>query len=191
MPDALHLLKTRRSIPAAFLGAPGPDAGRLRDILTVAARVPDHGKLAPWRFVVIGGEDSVRAGESLARIHAAAHPDAEGARKAAEIRARYATVPVTVLVVSRTAEHPKIPEWEQFISAGSVAMNLIHAAVAMGYGAQWLTGLVAQNADASALFGVAPPERIVAAIHIGTPTAPPTERARPDVDALTTVYSAA
>jgi len=190
MPDALDLLKTRRSIPAACLQAPGPDDDQLRDILTVAARVPDHGKLAPWRFVVVRGEDSVRAGEKLSELLTTSSPDEKGTRKAEEIRARYATVPLTVLIVSRTMEHPKIPEWEQYISAGSVAMNLIHAAVALGYGAQWLTGFVSDNAEASELFGVRAPEQIVAAIHIGTPSAPPTERDRPDIDALTTMFSA-
>ena len=190
MTDALTLLKNRRSIPSAFLGAPGPAAHELREILTVGARVPDHGKLVPWRFVVVGSDQGARAGARLAELYRDAHGEEAGAAKAEEIEKRYATVPTTVLVVSTVAAHPKIPEWEQFICGGGVAMNLLHGAHALGYGGQWLSGFVAENPAAAAVFGVESPERIVAAVHIGTPSMPPSERPRPDLDAITTHWRA-
>ena len=109
MPDALDLLKTRRSIPGAFLGEPGPSAEELRDILTIGARVPDHGKLVPWRFVIIAGDERLQAGDAVAQLYRRKEPDAVPA-KIDEQRDRIAKPPLTMIVVSRTAPHPKIPE---------------------------------------------------------------------------------
>lgn len=187
MPDALDLLKTRRSIPSSFLGEPGPSADELRDILTIGARVPDHGKLTPWRFVIIAGNERQEAGDALAELYQRKTPDALAA-KVDEQRDRIAIPPLTVIVVSRTALHPKIPEWEQFLSSGNVAMNLVLAAHALGYAAQWVTGFAAYDADAAALLGVAANERIVGLIHVGTPSVPPSERPRPDIDDITTYW---
>lgn len=186
MPDALDLLKTRRSIAAAFLAAPGPSPDELRDILTIGARVPDHGKLVPWRYVTIEGEASKAVGVAFADILRRKNPDDP---KADELLQRYATVPLTVVVISKTAEHPKIPEWEQFLASGAVAMNLILAVHAMGYAAQWVTGVGSANPDAARLLGAREGEKITAIIHIGTPTTPPSERARPDIDAITSAWS--
>ncbi len=190
MPDALDLLKTRRSIPGAFLGEPGPSAEELRDILTIGARVPDHGKLVPWRFVIIAGDERLQAGDAVAQLYRRKEPDAVPA-KIDEQRDRIAKPPLTMIVVSRTAPHPKIPEWEQFLSAGNVAMNLVLASHALGYAAQWVTGFAAYDAEAAALLGVAANERIVALIHVGTPSAPPSERPRPDIDDITTRWQPA
>ncbi len=187
MPDTLTLLKTRRSIPAAFLSDPGPDGEALRDLLTIGTRVPDHGKLAPWRFVLVTGENRGAFADAIGALHLKKRPDDEAKRE--EIVTRYRTCPLSIAVISRTAAHPKIPEWEQFISAGAVAMNLVVAAHALGYAAQWLTGWVAEDADAARLLGARDGEKIVALIHVGTPRMPPSERARPDIDALTTNWS--
>ena len=187
MPDALDLLKTRRSVPSAFLGEPGPTPDELREILTIGARVPDHGKLAPWRFVVIMGDERQQAGEAIADIFKRKNPDAERS-KVDDLRDRIAKTPLTLVVVSRTAPHPKIPEWEQFLSAGNVAMNTVLAVHALGYGANWVTGFAAYDADAAALVGTVETERIVAVIHIGSPSETLSERRRPDIDDITTYW---
>lgn len=178
MTDTLALLKTRRSIPAAFLSEPGPDAGQLETLLTIAARVPDHGKLAPWRFLLFRGDARRRAGEALAALLAARDPATPEARLEEE-RNRLARAPLVVAVVSRAAEHVKIPIWEQQLSAGASAMNLVVAAHAMGFAACWLTEWVSYDAEASAILGVREGERIAGLVHIGTPTIPPQDRPRP------------
>ncbi|MEM7696046.1 MAG: nitroreductase [Pseudomonadota bacterium] len=179
-------LATRRTIPANQLGAPGPDDATLHQMLTIAARVPDHGKLAPWRFVVVAGTARGYAG---ARIGAMAQ-GAENPEILARETARWTDVPVVVVVVSTAAPHAKIPEVEQVLSAGAVCLNLIHAAAANGFCAQWLTGWAAYHSGAKAVLGVADGEQIAGFIHIGTPLADPVERARPDVVALTTRLAA-
>lgn len=174
-------LATRRSIPAKQLGAPGPDKQELEAILTIGARVPDHGKLAPWRFIVIAGNAREALGEALAAIAPeGADPDEE--------RARLMRAPVIVVVASRAAPHPKIPEWEQTLSAGAVCLNLLHGAHAYGYRAQWLTEWVAYDERACALFGLSPSERLAGFIYIGSPQLPPTERARPDLADIVTFH---
>ena len=185
MPDALELLNTRRSISAAFLGPPAPSDAELARMLTVAARVPDHGKLTPWRFIVFSGDAGLRAGELLAAAFAAKNPGADAARVAEEGR-RLAQAPLVVAVVSTAAPHVKIPEWEQLLSAGNAAMNLILAAHALGYAAQWTTGFPAYDRDAAGVLGVTGRERIIAFIHIGTPTVPPVERPRPALGSIVT-----
>ncbi|MBJ3774881.1 nitroreductase family protein [Acuticoccus mangrovi] len=177
-------LATRRTIPSAFLGEPGPDPATLEAMLTIAARVPDHGKLAPWRFIVFEGEGRKVAGERVAKL-------AQASGKSGDIEAelgRFLRSPTVVAVVSRAAPHVKIPEWEQVLSAGAVCLNLLHAAAAYGFSAQWLSEWIAYDRDALATLGVAEGEKIAGFIHIGTPEAAPFERARPDVAALTTRF---
>ena len=177
-------LKTRRSIPAPQLGEPGPDAGALSEMLTIAARVPDHGKLAPWRFIVYARQDRAGAVEALAAI--ARQGGAADAEQRALKAQGFAEAPLVVAVVSAPIPvHPKIPLWEQQLSAGAVCLNLVHAAHAKGFAAQWLTGWFAYDPAALRLLGVGEGERIAGFIHIGTPTMPPTERDRPDVAAKT------
>ena len=178
MPDALELLKTRKSISAAFLADPGPGEAEINDILSIAARVPDHGKLTPWRFIVFAGDARRKAGEALAPLFAAKNPGAD-AKLIEDDRNRLARAPLVIAVVSRAAPHPKIPEWEQVLSAGNAAMNVVMAAHALGYAAQWTTGWIAYDEDAGRILGLKPGERFVAFIHIGTPTAPSTDRPRP------------
>lgn len=177
-------LATRRSISVRFLGEPGPDETTLAAILTRAARVPDHGKLAPWRFIVFAGEARAKAGEAIAALAK------EGADPASveEDRGRFLRAPVVVAVVSRPAPHPKIPEWEQVLSSGAVCLNMIHAAAAYGFAATWITEWIAYDERAKAALGVAADEKIAGFIHIGTPEVPPTERDRPDLARITTHY---
>jgi nitroreductase len=185
MPDALHLLKTRKSIASAFLGEPGPGEAQLAEMLTIAAHVPDHGKLAPWRFIVISGTARQAAADLLVPIYRAKNPDAPPA-KIEEERTRLTQPPVIVVVVSTAAPHVKIPEWEQVLSAGNAAMSLVFAAHALGYAAHWTTGFIAYEPEARRAIGLADVERVVAVIHIGTPTAPPVERPRPDLARIVT-----
>lgn len=187
MPDALTLLTTRRSIAPAFLDAPGPDADQLRTMLTIASRVPDHGKLAPWRFIVFQGEARRRAGERLAERAAERDPSLSPDRIEEE-RNRLARAPLVVAVVSRAAEHVKIPIWEQQLSARAAAMNLVHSAHALGFAASWLTEWISYDEEAGRILGLNPGERFAAIVHIGTPTVPPQDRPRPALEDIVTSW---
>lgn len=180
-------MEKRRSTPVLQLGEPGPNRAELEAMLTIGARVPDHGKLAPWRFVVFAGAARERIGKRLAAIALEKTPGLS--EKMLEIeRTRMTRAPVVIMLVSRAAPHPKIPEWEQVLSAGAAGMNLLIAAKALGYSAAWLTEWPAYDAAAASLLGVEPDERIAGFIHVGTPTEPPFERARPELsDVLTWV----
>jgi len=184
MIDALDLLKTRRSIPAGFLAEPGPDAATLRDILAIATRVPDHGKLAPWRFILLDGDSRAAASAALAALRASKEP-ATPPEIIAQERIRFTRAPLVIAIVSRvTPGHPKAPEWEQVLSAGAVGMNLLNAVQASGFSAVWLTEWPAYDAGARRLLGLADPERIAGFVYVGTATVPPQERPRPVVDDL-------
>jgi nitroreductase len=190
MPEALDLLKTRKSVPAAFLGPPGPGEAALAEILGVASRVPDHGKLTPWRFIVFAGDARRQAGEALSALFQRKNPDASP-KQVEEEKNRLARAPLVIAVVSKAAAHPKIPEWEQVLSAGNSAMNIVLSAHAMGFAAQWTTGWIAYDDDAGKVLGLAPGERFVAFIHIGTPTAPGPERPRPAAADVVTYWKPA
>jgi nitroreductase len=152
--------------------------------LTLAVRVPDHGKLAPWRLIVFEGEGRERAGAALAGVAEAAG----NGRNPEEERARFTRAPLVVAVVSRAAPHVKIPEWEQVMSAGAVCLNLIHAAAAHGFSAQWLTEWPAYDEAAKAALGIAPGERVAGFIHIGVPQVAMTDRDRPPLDRIVTRF---
>jgi nitroreductase len=185
MRDALDHLKNRRSTRALDLAEPGPSEEQIEQILTIAARVPDHGKLVPWRFVVLAGEGRKRMAETLAlRLRAAVPAVSED--QIEKERSRFLNSPVIVAVVSRAAPHPKIPEWEQVLSAGAVGMNLLHAANALGFGAVWLTGPFAYDRGTMEALGLAPHERIVGFVHIGTPRQTQEDRARPALTDIVT-----
>jgi len=178
--DAIELLKTRKSVSTSFLAAPGPDAAQLDEILTIASRVPDHGKLAPWRFIVFEGDARIKASEALGALFREKNPEAE-AKKLEDERRKLAQAPVVVAVVSRAAPHVKIPEFEQLLAAGNAAMTLVLAAHALGFTAQWVTGWIAYDADAGRILGLEPGERFVGFIHIGTSTVPYQDRPRPNL----------
>lgn len=182
-------LQMRRSVSADKLGTPGPNEAELDTILRIAARVPDHKKLAPWRFIVIAGEARAALGERLANITAEREPEASEMRLDTE-RHRFLRSPVVIAVVSHTIYHPAAPEWEQILSAGAACMNLVHAAHALGYAAHWLTEWYAYDESARAAVGLDPKERVAGFIHIGTPQEPPQERDRPDLSAIVSYYQA-
>jgi nitroreductase len=187
MNESFSRLQQRRSVPPRWLGEPGPDAQEIEAILTVAARVPDHGKLVPWRFILIEGEARRRLGEALAAAFQADHPGA-GAEQIAVERERFTMAPLVVAVVSRVVPHVKIPDWEQVLSAGAVCMNLLNAATALGYGASWLTGWAAFDRRVLDALGLGPAERIAGYIHIGTAKETPADRERPNLPDIVTRY---
>ncbi|MCI4677918.1 nitroreductase [Rhodoblastus acidophilus] len=184
---AIKLLAARRSAPPIQMRGPGPSAEELRTLLTLAARVPDHGKLAPWRFIVFEGEGRARAGEILAEVFAGREPSAESQRLEQE-RGRFARAPLVIAVVSRAAPHVKVPEWEQELSAGAVCMALTVAASAMGFRTAWLTEWYAYDRNVLARFGLADQERIAGFIYIGRVDNAPEDRTRPDLDRLITTF---
>jgi nitroreductase len=155
MPANLALrdyLLTRRSVGMAFLSEPGPTPDELETLFTIATRVPDHGKITPWRLVVIEGDARARAGEELAEIIAARSPGIDEASLDIE-RQRFLPAPLTVIVISSPQEHPKVPPLEQLLSAGNVAFNLLHASFALGYAASWVTRWYAFDDEAAAMLG--------------------------------------
>jgi len=176
-------LRSRRSTPFPLMRPPGPDAGTLDAMLQIAARVPDHGKLAPWRFIVIDRAAGERLGVVLEEIGRADGADA----KRLEIdRARFTRAPVCVAVVSRAAPHVKIPEWEQVLSAGAVCLNLLHAAAAHGFGGNWVTEWPAYDRRVLDRLGLEAEEKIAGFVHIGTAEAKADDRQRPDMATIVT-----
>ena len=171
-------LLTRRSVGIAFLQEPGPNSAELEQILTIGTRVPDHGKITPWRLVIIAGDDRVKAGAALADIAARNTPGLDEASLDIE-RQRFLPAPLTIGVISSPQPHPKVPEFEQLLSAGNVAFNLVHAAFALGFAASWVTRWYAFDATAAATLGAREGERFVGFVHIGTPTAVIEDRPRP------------
>jgi nitroreductase len=178
MPDALELLRTRRSVKPIELSDPGPSASQLDTILTVASRVPDHGKLTPWRFIIFEGTSRLAAGEKIAQAFRAIQPEATPDQLEFE-RKRLARAPVVIAVISRAAPHVKIPEWEQVLSAGAAAMSLVFAAHALGFAANWITEWYAYDRRVVDALGVEPNERVAGFVHIGTAIRPPDDRPRP------------
>ncbi|MGR3377680.1 nitroreductase family protein [Salipiger abyssi] len=182
-PDAMAFLLSRRSRPSKTLTGPAPDRAALMPLLTAAARSPDHGKLEPWRFIVLE-----RA--ALDRLANAAVARAEVLGSAPEVaekaRRQFAESPLCVVVVESPKESPKVPAIEQTYSAGAVCLALLNAALASGWGANWLTGWVAEDrALVEGELGLAPHERIAGFLHIGTETLTPPDRPRPDIEAIT------
>lgn len=175
-------LARRRSASAQSLAAPGPTRAEIERILRLGARTPDHGKLFPWRFVVLGPES--RAALAAALIPLAARQPDPG--KAAKVLSKLTAPPLTLLVLSVPVTGHKVPEWEQQLSAGAVCMNLEHAANALGYAVSWITDWYSYDPDALPLLGVRAGERVAGFIHIGTLAEPPLERPRPDLAGLTT-----
>jgi len=186
-PTLKSYLETRRSVPALQMREPGPDRDEVEEILRLATRVPDHGKLAPWRFIVFSGQARLRIGDGLLKIARARR--SELSQKEEEIeRERLARAPVVIGVVSTAAEHPKIPVWEQQMSAAAVCFNIFMAANALGFAANWLTEWYAYDEAARPLFGLKDGERIAGFLHLGSADFAPPERPRPDVAAITTFF---
>ncbi len=187
MPDAIELLKTRRSVKPREMTGPGPSPAELETILTIGARVPDHGKLTPWRFIVFEGDARQRAGEVIAKVFTRKNPGAPAADIETE-RKRLTDAPLVIGIVSFTKPHPKVPAFEQELSAGASAMNMVTAATALGYGACWLTGWFSFDRDVLDGLGLKPDEKLAGFIHIGKPTRPSEDRPRPFLSEIVTRF---
>lgn len=182
-PTALEFLETRRSRPAKTLAGPVPSRDALARLLTIAARCPDHGKLEPWRFIVLEKAALARLAGTIPAAGARLGIEAEKVTKAV---AQYADADLVVAVVASPKTSDKIPEIEQTLSAGAVCMQLLSAALAAGWGANWLTGWACHDPVwREQTLGLMPHEWIAGMIHIGTETSAPPERPRPDLDAIT------
>lgn len=182
-PEVLDFLLTRRSRPVRLLRAPGPDRATLERLLTAATRVPDHGKLEPWRFLVLERAALDRLAGLCAERGAALGEEPDKIGKAAAI---FADSPFAVAVIAAPKPSDKIPEIEQLLSAGAVCLSLLNAALAQGFGACWLTGYAAHDREFCARgLELAPHERVAGFVHIGTAEAVPPDRPRPDIAALT------
>jgi nitroreductase len=183
-PETLAFLLSRRSRPARSLGPDGPDPAALTTLLTAAARVPDHGKLEPWRFVVIAGAARSRVAEAVEARGRELGRDAEAVAKAASAFRQGA---LAVAVVASPKPSEKIPVHEQTLSAGAVCVTLLNAAHAAGWGANWLSGWAATDRPfLTATLGLGPQEWVAGFVHVGADPGAPPDRPRPDVAALTT-----
>ncbi|OAN72554.1 nitroreductase [Rhodobacteraceae bacterium EhC02] len=183
-PAAMEFLLTRRSRPAKTLGLPVPDRAQLMQILTAASRSPDHGKLEPWRFVVLQGAALRRLGDHARARAAAMDLEAEQADKGAQ---QFETGHLAVAVIEVRKPSEKIPAIEQTYAVGGVCLALLNAALASGWGANWLSGWPSHDRGfMTAALGLQDHERIAGFIHIGTDTSAPPDRPRPDLDQIVT-----
>lgn len=178
MSDPLSLLQQRHSVPSRQLGEPAPVAATWRALLEASIRVPDHGKLVPFRLLQMEGEAKLRFGERLAAIAIRNTPEMSESKRKKE-RLRYTFAPLLLVVIARIDPDSKLPEIEQKLSAGCVAHNILLGAYALGFGAQWLTGWAAYDPDAASLLGLAPNEGVIGFIHVGTPQIDVPDRDRP------------
>ena len=186
--NVLAFLKSRKSASAKAMSDPGPSHDQMSEILNIAARVPDHGKLSPWRFILIESEGRSRIGEGFAQVWARNNPS-HGPDSLNFQRGLFLRAPIVVIVVSTAAVHAKIPLWEQHMSAAAVCYNAIMAATALGFVAQWQTDWVAYDQNAKAVMGIQNDEQVAGIIYIGTSTVPLEDRPRPDVASLLTKIS--
>lgn len=175
----LEELLSRRSVLANNMQSPGPDGDQIRKILEAAHRVPDHGKIGPWRFVLFEGENRIHFGKKLRAIFKEDNPDASDKLLDFEEQ-RFNRAPLIIAVISSPVEH-KVPEWEQVLSAGAACQNILLAAKSMGFGAQWLTEWYAFHPKVDALFGLKDKDKIAGFMYIGSYAEAPTERVRPDL----------
>ena len=180
---SLQALDQRRSVPSVDLGEPGPDQATLLRMLESAVRVPDHGKLVPFRFLRIAGDARHALGAFLASRTLELDPGAPP-QQVDKDRQRFSRAPLVIAVVARLQAGHKVPEQEQLLSAGCVCFALLQAAQAMGFGAQWLTAWMAYDSGVARVLGLAEGERIAGFIHIGTPRREVPDRERPDPRAL-------
>jgi nitroreductase len=185
--SVLAFLKTRKSGSAKTMNGSAPTQAQLREMLDIAVRVPDHGKLNPWRFVLFEGDSRARIGKVFRNRWAVLHPD-HAEQTLDFVAGMFMRAPLVIGVVSTAAPHAKIPEWEQQLSAGAVCYNLVLAALAMGFSAQWQTDWMAYDAEVLRDMGLSAAERIAGFIYIGQASAPLEERPRPDPMALTTTW---
>lgn len=192
MSDLIEFLKTRSSTPIVGLIEPAPSADELAQILTIASRVPDHGKLNPWRFIIYRGDARIQIGEMLAERAAQRaqqqNEEFNDSHREKELK-RFSRAPLVIGIICSPRDTDRIPEWEQFLSTGAAAMQLCNAANALGYGSNWITNWYSDDEEGKRLLGVAPYEKVAGFVHLGTPKAPAPDRPRPDLQAIVSDYS--
>ena len=184
-PQTIDLLLSRRSGSAKAMREPGPSSSQLALILRAGARAPDHGKLFPWRFIIILDKGRERAGEILAEVMQA---EGERDKQVEEERARFLRAPVVIGVVSAAREQHKIPVWEQELSAGAVCQNILVAATALGFVGNWITEWYAYHPAVKDRLGLKAGERIAGFIYLGTAAEPLEERPRPEMDRIVSYF---
>lgn len=184
----IDFLLTRRSIVARMMEGPGPDDADLRKILESGMRVPDHGRLTPWRFIVIRGDAREKMGDIIAEAYKAKNPDAIEEQVEIE-RERLTRAPVVVAVTSKVVKEHKIPEWEQMLSSGAACQTMLIAALSMGYAAQWITEWYAYDPAVKAALGLDEDDRIAGYIYLGTEAGEATERKRPEYDDIVSEWT--
>lgn len=184
---AIERLLTRRSVLARNMTEPGPDQTQITQILTAAARVPDHGKIAPWRFILLRGEGRQKLGAVLRDAYRDIEVEASEAKLALESE-KFTRAPLVIAVVSSPLASHKVPVWEQQLSCGAVCQNILHAADALGFAAQWITEWCAYHPKVRDALGVSADEQLAGFIYIGTAIEPPKERPRPDLETVVTEW---
>lgn len=184
----IDFMLARKSAPIAELKEPAPSDSQIETMLTIASRVPDHGRLEPWRFILYRGEARHRIGELLAACAEQRDGPLNDGRRQQELT-RFARAPLVIGVVSVPRDNPKIPQWEMFLSGAAAAMNLVLAANALGYGTNWITNWYSDDEEGRRILGLAPRERVVGFVHIGTFEGDAFERPRPEVKSLYSEYS--
>ena len=175
---SLDILTTRHSTPSRLLNAPGPDAAHLKELLDAAIRVPDHGQLVPFRLLLLRDAARIAFGQHIAEIHQRSDPAAPE-KALQKDRDRFNQAPVVIVVIAQLTAGHKVPEQEQLLSAGCVAYNILLGAHAFGFGAQWLTGWAAYDADVAALLGLAANEKVIGFVHVGAAQETAADRTRP------------
>jgi len=179
MTDTSEFLLSRRSIVVRNMADPGPSDADLEKILRAGMRVPDHGRLTPWRFIVIRGDAREKMGKVLGEAFRSANPDCIDEQVEIE-EERFARAPIVIAVVSRTVPEHKIPEWEQVLSSGAACQNILTSALGMGYAAQWVTEWCAYNDSVKSALGLEPNDKIAGFMYFGSRTEEPTDRQRPE-----------
>ncbi len=192
MSDLIDFFKTRSSTPIVGLIEPAPSAEELTEILTIASRVPDHGRLNPWRFIIYRGDARIQVGEMLTERAAQRavenNEEFSESHREKELK-RFSRAPLVIGVVCSPRDTHRIPEWEQFLSSGACAMQLCNAANALGYGSNWITNWYSDDEEGKRLLGVAPHEKVAGFVHIGSPKAAAPDRPRPELQSVVSEYT--
>ena len=186
--SVIDFMLSRKSAPISDLKEPGPSDEEIRTMLTIASRVPDHGRLAPWRFILYRGEARVEIGKKLAELAEKLEGPLTEGRRQQELE-RFSRAPLVVGVVSVPRDNPKIPQWEMFLSGGMAAFALAIAANGLGYHTNMITNWYSGTEEGRRILGLAPDEKVIGFVHIGTFSGEAFERPRPDVSTLYADYS--
>ncbi len=187
--ETLDLLMVRRSLTVKDMTGPGPNKDQIDQLLIIGSRVPDHKKQVPWRYLVINGDSRAKLGKVLRHVFEKNNPETDISILDFEEN-RFMRAPVIITIISTASpENPKVPEWEQILSAGAVCQNILIAANAMGFAAQWLSEWYAYDKEVLAELGISGDERIAGFIYIGNACKDPSERGRPDINQITTFMS--